>query len=102
MSPPSDRSWAADTSPSRDAAVRTCASSCSRARSTLGGVPPRWSCATCAQIDPSNSSAVSPSRISVSPGSVPNPVGMRRFTSSITPSTPTTGVGRMGVVPVWL
>ena len=30
------------------------------------------------------------------------PVGMRRLTSSITPSTPTTGVGRIGVVPVWL
>ena len=28
--------------------------------------------------------------------------GMRRLTSSITPSTPTTGVGRIAVVPVWL
>jgi len=39
---------------------------------------------TCAQIEPSNSSRVSPSRINVSPGSVPMAVGMRRVTSSIT------------------
>ena len=71
ISPPSDRSCAADTSPSRDAAASTSASSFSRARSTFGGTPPRWSAVTCAQIDPSNSSRVSPSRISVSPGSVP-------------------------------
>ena len=40
--------------------------------------------------------------LGVSPGSVPIPVGMRRRTSSMTPSTPTTGVGRMAVEPVWL
>ena len=73
--PPSDRSWAAETSPSRDAAASTSASSFSRARSTLGGTPPRWSAVTCAQIEPSNSSRVSPSRISVSPGSVPKAGG---------------------------
>ena len=55
-----------------------------------------------AQIEPSSSSRVSPSRISVSPGSVPIAVGMRRATSSMTPSTPTTGVGMIAVVPVWL
>ena len=71
MSPPSDRSCAAEISPSRDAETSTSASSCSRARSTLGGRPPRWSAVTCAQTEPSNSSWVSPSRISVSPGSVP-------------------------------
>ena len=32
----------------------------------------------------------------------PAPVGMRRRTSSMTPSTPTTGVGRIAVDPVWL
>ncbi len=40
-SPPSERSWAAVTRPSRDEASRMSASSCSRARSTFGGTPPR-------------------------------------------------------------
>ena len=31
-----------------------------------------------------------------------SPIGVRRVTSSITPSTPTTGVGRIAVSPVWL
>ena len=30
------------------------------------------------------------------------PIGIRAVTSSITPSTPTTGVGRIAVSPVWL
>ena len=30
------------------------------------------------------------------------PVGVRRVTSSITPRTATTGVGRIAVSPVWL
>ena len=67
--------------------ARMSASNCSRARSTFGGTPPRWPCSTCDQMEPSNSSRVSPSRISVSPGSSPRPVGMRRCTSSITPRT---------------
>ena len=46
---------------------------------------------TCAQMDPSNSSWVSPNRKQRFTGSLPRPVGNRRLTSSRTPSTPTTG-----------
>src|SRR5690606_25744881 len=56
ISPPSLRSWAADTSPSREAATSTSESSFSRAKSTRGGRPPRWSAVTWAQMEPSNSS----------------------------------------------
>ncbi len=100
-SPPSDRSCAADTSPSRDAELSTAASSFSRARSTTGGNPPRWSAVTCAHTEPSNSSRVSPNSINVS--RLGAQAGrMRRRTSSMTPSTPTTGVGRIAAEPVWL
>ena len=37
-----------------------------------------------------------------SASAAPKPVGVRRVTSSITPSTATTGVGRIATSPVWL
>ena len=49
---------------------------------------------TGAQADPASSSLVSPSKSTTSPSRL-NPIGVRRATSSITPSTPTTGVGRI-------
>ena len=96
--PPSDRSCAAVISAVARAGERGCPRAAARGRGRPSAARHRGDRgSTCDQIEPSNSSWVSPSRISVSPGSRPRPVGMRRCTSSITPSTPTTGVGRIGV-----
>src|SRR5215472_8549565 len=99
--PPSETSWA-QTSSSRAAAVtRTSASARSASRSTAGGRPPRWPCRSQAHSEPPNSALVAPRRTIDAPG-LPNPDPSRRRTSSWTPSTPTTGVGWMGALPVWL
>ena len=52
-------------------------------------------------LEPESSSRVSPSR-TTSWSASRKPVGVRRVTSSMTPSTATTGVGRIAVSPVWL
>ena len=66
-----------------------------------GGRPPRWPCTTWAHSEPSSSSRVVPSRNTDDP-SVRSPDGVRVETSSMTPSTPMTGVGWIATSPVWL
>ena len=100
--PPSLRSWAECSSRSRAASRITLASPASARRSTCGGVPPRCPlCTASAQTDPDSSSLVVPSSQIPSPAFA-KPDRTRLDTSSITPSTPTVGVGRIGVPPVWL
>ena len=53
--PPSDRSCAAASRPARAASASSDAAARSAARSTAGGRPPRWPCATCAHTEPPNS-----------------------------------------------
>ena len=100
--PPSERSLAAVSTESREPASRTSASARSAARSTRGGLPPRCRCITCAHSEPPSSSRVSPSSTTTSPSAAKPFAVRRRRASSMTPSTPTTGVGRIGVSPVWL
>ena len=75
----------------------------SLAKSTRGGNPLKPAPDTCCQIDPPNSSNVWPSKYSSSmPETVPNLLRTLSRTSSITPNTPTTGVGKIASEPVWL
>src|SRR5699024_3774983 len=93
-SPPSERSCAAVARPCSDEAISTVASERSASRSTCGGSPPRCWWSTSAQADPESSSRVVPSSSTDCPSPC-QPEGTRFATSSNTPSTPTTGVGRM-------
>ncbi|CAM5528991.1 hypothetical protein STENM327S_01645 [Streptomyces tendae] len=80
--------------------MRISPSSRSRSRSTFAAAAevPRT---TSDQAQPPNSSPVSPSRYSSWPSSS-KATGVRRSTSSMTPSTATTGVGWIAASPVWL
>ena len=94
--PPSDRSCALEMSARAAHSPRKAASRRSSARRTVGGRPPRWRCSTHAQAEPSSSSSVAaPTRNRRCPGAV-KPLGTLLATSSMTPSTPITGVGLIG------
>src|ERR687889_486561 len=99
--PPSARSCAEVTRPSRPSAASSSPNAFSAGRSTAGGRPPRWPWTTLAQAEPPNSGRVVPSSRTVSPA-VRQPVGTRVRTSSCTPRTPMTGVGLIASSPVWL
>ena len=86
----------------RPRVTSTSARARSAARSTAGGAPPRCPCATRAHSEPPSSGRVAPSSSSVAAGLGRSPTAPARRTSSCTPSTPTTGVGWMAAVAVWL